>query len=336
MRREMYNGLSKSIVMKIYRFSMKLRKENNIGYIKITELVNKKFRINFPATTISAWIYLNSIPFNKKLDLSRELLIELYCNKKLSIKQVANKLGIGSSSVFRHLSKYEIKTRNSKEGQKARLQYEGKDCFWNYIDEKLDDKQKQMILGTILGDGTLRLRGRQRNANLKIQHTWKDKKYIEYKYSVLKNFVAKSGIREDIRFNKGVKKYYKTFRFITVSHPEFTKFKKLFYNNYRKIVNNKILKQLKPYGLAIWVMDDGCYNKKGKFIDIYTMNFSYNEHVLLQKWFRNKYNLYPKINYHKQCNCYHLRFRVNDTKRLANIIKQYIIPSMRRKIGVSV
>jgi predicted DNA-binding protein YlxM (UPF0122 family) len=269
----------------------------------------------------------------KQLNLSRKILYNLYWKQKLSMSQIAEKLKISKTSVERYLKKFEIKIRNTEEGQKTRLQLDGRSWFWNYINDKLTGRQKQMILGAILGDGTLYLRGRSKNARLKIQHTEKDKKYVEYKCNILKKFVASMGIKKETTFNPKTKKYYTSYTFVTVSHPEFTKYRKLFYLNGKKIVNKKILNQLTPFSLAIWIMDDGYYNIKGDFMELYTMDFNFEENSLIQNWFKNNYGISPQIEFHKQSKKHYLRFNIKNTKELIKIITPFINPCMERKIG---
>lgn len=264
---------------------------------------------------------------------SKDLLCDLYSKKKLSMNQIAGRLKIGKTSVCRYLKKYGIKIRNLREGQKLRLKQDGK--FGGYIKDKLIKKQKQFLIGTLLGDGTLRLRGRNTNAAAKLQHSEKDKNYLEFKYFILKNFVT-GKIIKDSSFNKNTNKIYLSRLFITTTHPEFTKFYKLFYKKGKKVVTNEILNKLTNFGLAIWIMDDGYYNKAGKFIDLYTMNFTHEEHLIMQKWFKRRYDVFSRINYHKQSNKYYLRFNLLDTQKLVEIIKPHIISSMKRKIGLEI
>jgi len=263
---------------------------------------------------------------------SRESLYNLYCNKELSMKQVSEKLKIGKTTVRRRLKKYEIKTRSSPEGQKLRLQRDGK--FGGYLKDKLTELQKELLIGTLLGDGTLYLGRRNTNARLKIQHSEKDNNYLEYKYSILNSFVTGTVMR-DVRFNKNMNKNYSSRTFITVTHPEFTRFHKFFYRDGKKIVDDKILKMVTPFGLAVWIMDDGYYNKQEHFIDLYTMNFTLEEHLLVKKWFKNKFKVIPSIEYHKQADKYYLRFNVFNTRRLVDIIRPHVISSMERKVGAT-
>ena len=317
--------------MKIYALSLKLHKNKDFNPYKIAKIVNKKFGINPCIKSIYNWINQKQVPFQP--EPPKDLIYSLYSRKKLSMGQIAKKLKIGKTSIARYFKKYKIKIRNSKEGQKIRLKQDGK--FGGYLKDKLTNKQKQFLIGTLLGDGTLYLSDKNTNARLKIEHTRKDREYVEFKYSIIKNFVT-GRIMDNAVFNKGVRRHYLTSLFITTTHPEFTIFHRLFYKNLKKIVNRKILDKVTPFGLAFWVMDDGCYNKKHKFIDLYTMGFTHREHLIMQKWFKEKYGIYPKIDYHKQSDKYYLRFNCLDSQKLVNIIKPHIIESMGRKIGLDI
>lgn len=325
----MSNEISRGTRLKIYDLSLKLHKNKGFSPYKITKIVNKKFGINFCVRNIYWWINQGRVPLNP--EPPRDLLYNLYLGGKLSMDQIAQRLKIGKTSVKRYLQKYKIKIRSSKEGQKLRLQKDGK--FGGYIKEKLNNRQKQLLIGTLLGDGTLYLSKQNTNARLKIQHSERDKDYLKFKHSIFKNFVRGKIIKET-NFNKKNGKYYSSLTFVTTTHPEFTEFHNFFYYRRKKIITNKILSKLTPFGLAVWIMDDGYYNKKHKFIDLYTMSYTYNEHSKIQSWFRKKYKISPKINYHKQADKYFLRFSFLDTRSLVNIIKPYIMPSMKRKIGL--
>ena len=327
----MLNIISREIRLKIHNFSLKLYKGRGFNSYEIARRVNKKFKTCFCIKTIYNWIKRKSIPFQPKP--KKELLYDLYRIKKLSLKQIANKLKIGKTSVKRYLKEYKIRARDSRSGQMLRLKKDGK--FGGYIKDKLTKKQKQFLIGTLLGDGTLYSSKRNTNARLKIQHSEKDKDYLKFKHSILKNFVTGKIIKE-ISFNKKTKKYYLSSAFITTTHPEFTEFHKLFYRRRKKVVTNEILSELTPFGLAIWLMDDGYYNKKHKFMDLYTMSFTHKEHLIIQNWFKGKYGIFPKINYHKQSDKYYLRFNLLDTQKLVRTTQSYIINSMKRKIGLEI
>ena len=93
----------------------------------------------------------------------------------------------------------------------------------------------------------------------------------------------------------------------------------------------EILNQLEPLGLAVWIMDDGTFSYHGNRINIATNDFSFNEQLLIKEWFQKKYDIIPKI--YKQNNQFYISFGVKDTKRLVNIVKSFIIPPMKYKVG---
>ncbi|MBT3985718.1 hypothetical protein HOD38_02555 [archaeon] len=261
---------------------------------------------------------------------TKKQLYYYYIKKKLSIRQIAKKLQIGSTSVDRYLKKYNIQTRKSIEGQKLRLLKIGK--FGGYLNEKLSEEQNQFVFGTLLGDGTLGIGKRNTQARLKIEHSSKDSSYVEYKARLLGNFVT-GGINTYSKYNKKNDKKYTCTYFITKTHPEFTKIHKIFYKRKIKVLKKEVLDIIGELGLAIWIMDDGYYNKKSRFIEIYTMNFDYHEHLTIQKWFKEKYNIYSKICWHKQSERFYLRFNQKDTAVLIEHIKPYIVAGMERKMG---
>lgn len=319
-------------MLEIHKFAMKIRANRNINPYKIIEMVGKEFGTGPCVRTIYNWIDKKWIPLRP--EPPKDLLFDLYRRKKLSMGQIAKRLRAGKTTIKRYLRKYGVKIRSSTEGQKLRLHQEG-GKFGGYLRDKLTKRQKEFLIGTLLGDGTLYLGRRNTNARLKIQHSEKDSGYLIYKHSLLRNFVTGTIMRDD-RFNKDTNKNYFSRTFITTTHPEFTKFHKFFYHGGKKIVDDRILRMVTPFGLAIWIMDDGHYNKLGKYIELYTMGFSFKEHLFMQRWFKRRYRISPGIKHHKQADRYYLRFSSADTENLVNITRPYIIQSMRRKIGAGI
>jgi len=92
----------------------------------------------------------------------------------------------------------------------------------------LTQLQKSVIIGTLLGDGYLRVIPGRKNAILEINHSFKAKDYVDWKYFVLKNVTRSSPkIRKN---NKGRIAY----RFYTKQLPELTEMYRLFYKNNKK------------------------------------------------------------------------------------------------------
>lgn len=122
----------------------------------------------------------------------------------------------------------------------------------------LTQYQKSVIIGTILGDGCLRIGKGRKNALLEINHSFKSKDYVDWKYQVLKNLV-----KSEPKARKGNGNRI-AYRFCTKQLPELTKIKNDFYENNVKIIPTNL--KLDPISLAVWYMDDGSKCRKS---DIY-------------------------------------------------------------------
>ncbi len=190
----------------------------------------------------------------------------------------------------------------------------------------LSPEQHNVIIGALLGDGNLRKRGK--NTLFRTEHSDKQKDYLYWIYDLFSEFTLSEPKRS---FHKGHK--YATYSFTTFAHPAFNFYYDLFYKNGRKEVNEKILKQITPQSLAIWICDDGSYCNSIKDLILCTNSFSIKEHKLMQKYFLDKWGLNCSIRF-RDGKYYYLSFYKKDTIKLANIIKSSMpLEQMKYKIG---
>ena len=87
----------------------------------------------------------------------------------------------------------------------------------------LTQEQISIVIGNLLGDGSLRRAKGRKNALLEVNHAFRYKSYVDWKYEKLKDIV---GTGPKSRKGKGVRIAY---RFTTLSNPELTKIYKKFY-----------------------------------------------------------------------------------------------------------
>ena len=205
---------------------------------------------------------------------------------------------------------------------------------WIPIKESLvlNKRQKDLIIGSLLGDGTMRLGKGAQNVNFKVEQGLVQKKYVQWKYQVLKPFVFTKP-KLSYRYDKNGNKYEKSWWFRTIRHPCFTGIYKSFYQgngykNGRKIIPSNL--ELTPLALAIWIMDDGSYSNKK--IDISTYCFSLLEIYFLQRCFKNTFDTIISY-YSDRDKGYRMYCNQQETKKLIKTIRPYIIPSMMYKIG---
>jgi len=194
---------------------------------------------------------------------------------------------------------------------------------------KLSTIEEQVILGGILGDLCCRITKTCKNARIEGAHCRLQEPYLFWKVSILKNlsFIFWRSKLGQLRFQ-------------SKTYPILNHYYDLFYRNGKKEVDDHILEKVDEFGLAIWYMDDGSYIKRDRRSRLYTNGFSYNENIIMKGWFESKWNISPKIYSDKKPKQYpgkiwfFLQFNAKETQKLFSLIKDYIHPSMKYKIGV--
>jgi len=200
---------------------------------------------------------------------------------------------------------------------------------------QLSSLQRSFIIGSMLGDATMRIGKKAKNANFKIDHCLEQKKYVFWKYGILKNFVT-TPPKISYRTTKEGVRYKKSWWFRTLRHPVLTEIYNQFYtkDSYRcgrKIVPDFIADNINPFIMAIWVMDDGSYNQ-GK-IDISTYSFTLKEIEKLCRIIKKKFEI-TFLYYNDRDKGYRIYCNKKETQKLIDLICPYIIKTMRYKIGL--
>ena len=186
----------------------------------------------------------------------------------------------------------------------------------------LTQLQKSVIIGSILGDGYLRIIPGRKDAFLEINHSIKAKEYVDWKYDALKD-ICQSPPTERESGQNGRKAY----RFFTRQHPEITKLMNKFYKFGRKIIPKDL--KLDPVILAVWFMDDGSKARKS---DVYlnTQQFSFLDQKRFLYLLRQM-GLKARLNKDKKY--YRIRFLKESVPKLNQIIAPFIVESMKYKLS---
>lgn len=188
---------------------------------------------------------------------------------------------------------------------------------------QLSDLQRQLVFGTILGDGCLITSRSGKAARLQIRHNVKHKEFVLWKYAFFREWVL-TPPRDDF--------YNNSFYFRTVSHPDLMKIKQVYYQGVRKLIPENIVEYLKsPLSLAIWCMDDGNGDKTKICFRISSYGFGYEGNILLQASLETNFNLPTRI--YKDSKGYYLWFPKSSALDLYQIVKPYIVPCMRYKFA---
>lgn len=189
---------------------------------------------------------------------------------------------------------------------------------------KLDSSQKAVLLGTLLGDGGIRPKGRF--ARLHIKHSLNQLPLVEYKKQVFSNITT---MNVSVFKQKVGKVDYNFAEFVTLTHSEFLEYYQLFYPSSKKIVPKNINQLfVNPLSLAVWIMDDGSAEYAG--LSIQTHSFSEKEVDLLRNVILNNFSLTTKKKLNK--GKWIIYFPKDNLPKLRNLIGELILEEFKYKL----
>jgi len=194
---------------------------------------------------------------------------------------------------------------------------------------RLSDIQRDIIVGLMLGDGHLETMTEDRTYRLKIEHSIKQKEYVDWLYKIFKEWVGRSPkTKEKLVFGKKFTNY----RFTTYSSGKFRFYARQFYRDRKKVIPKMIAKLLSPRTLAVWFMDDGSIkSKKHKTKLINTQCFSFQDLDRLQTALKEKFGVI--MTRKKERTGWRLYIVSESICKFEALISPYVIPSMRYKLG---
>lgn len=201
------------------------------------------------------------------------------------------------------------------------------------LPERLTEQQYQLVIGSLFGDASITPTGgsdtHHYNCYFRVGHRIEDKEYLLWKYHILEPFCSNKAIyTTKTKYIKKNGEHSVIMRMLTRTSPIFTELRETFYDK-TKISPEEKLYELNDLGLAIWFMDDGCYNKKRSMLC--THCFTMEEKKGIASYFKSVWGISSGIA--KDNSGYYTFFNTENTKKLVEIIKPYIVPCMIRKIG---
>lgn len=186
----------------------------------------------------------------------------------------------------------------------------------------LNNYQKDILIGTLLGDSGLYKEGWAKNYRLQIEQGDKQKDYLFWKFDIFRNCC----FSEPSYQNRN-----KSWRIRTLSHDEFNRYASEFYRDKKKVIPQSLIHYLNPLVLAVWFMDDGALGPRGEGYIINTQSFSYKENEYLRLCLEKNFAL-KKISIHKDKQWWRLYIKKRFMNDFRNLISSYIISSMRYKL----
>lgn len=191
----------------------------------------------------------------------------------------------------------------------------------------LSKRQKEILVGIILGDGNLTKHGKYFRLFVKHAATqvalakWKRKEF---------NSITKMDLNFFKQQVKG--KTYSFCQFITLTHLEFDAYRKMFYKKKKKIVPVNINKVLNSaLSLAVWIMDDGAKDNAG--MTIQTHSFSSKEVKRLQNCFKKNFKILVSIRRNKGKDI--LYIPKDQVQNLYQLVREYLLPEYKYKFPLT-
>lgn len=184
----------------------------------------------------------------------------------------------------------------------------------------LTSTQHAILVGSLLGDGTLRKQGSRLNALFEVNHSFEHKKYVDWKWHHFQDYVLAA---PKSRSGKGARVAY---RFTTQSLPVFTEYYHQFYEYGKKRIPVDL--RVDALSLTVWFMDDGTRIRSAYYLN--TQQFSLEDQKRLQKILLKRFGLNSALNKDKKY--FRLRITSESSIRMQKIIEPYVVPILRYKL----
>lgn len=199
----------------------------------------------------------------------------------------------------------------------------------------LTKEEKDILVGSLLGDGCLRIMDGCKAPAFSVSHSEKQKEYVFWKYEKLRKWVTTPPWREERTYHKNRSRKTISWRFQTISNTVFSDLYNTFYKNGKKIIPESLSLLLKnsPLALAVWLMDDGNRNHQSVFLN--TQSFSLKEQHRLSEVLHEVYGFHVTVNKHSRSNgveLHRIRIDTASTRGLKSILGNHILPQFYYKI----
>ncbi len=204
---------------------------------------------------------------------------------------------------------------------------------------QLNAIQKEILVGTLLGDATI-AKTKAVAFNVKFEQKLANKDYINHLYEIFEPYV---GTPPKVRtITGGSAKDRQSIWFRTYRHIDFKFYYDLFYRKKnstdfrKKRVPKLIHRFLTPRALAYWFMDDGSYsyNKskttQQKVYYFNTQSFCYEDIKILKKALKLNFNF--DTNIYRDRTYYLLYIQPQSKEDFSNLIKPFLLEIFSYKL----
>lgn len=245
----------------------------------------------------------------EKISKIDNIKFEELFNRGLSDYSIAKELNMSPDGVYSHRMRHGYLRPSLKENKAI----------------PLTDFQKQVLIGTILGDSSFKMSKDKINPAISCAHCVKQKEYSEYKTQIFESLGAKCYYHKRTIPDKRNGICYEDYTMFVPSNPEFLDFYKKFYKNGKKVIPFELLDNFTEVSLAFMFMDDGSKAQCG--YTIATNCFDKESLDFFRIFLLEKFNLETSL---RKDNSIYIMSKSKDV--FTNLINPYIIPCMQYKL----
>lgn len=202
-------------------------------------------------------------------------------------------------------------------------------------------QQKSIIIGSLLGDGSLR-RAAKNTPRMSFCQGIKQREYLEYKHklagslaSKIKRTISKSGFRDDcltesVHFNLRCTDFTRHLFNLKLASESPTR-------RGQWSPSDELIESVDPLALAVWYLDDGCLDAReltdgsmSCYAHIYCNMFSENDCRRLADGLNRKFNFGCVIG--SKSGYWHIAFGKEATRKLFSVIRHHVPACMSHKL----
>ena len=194
----------------------------------------------------------------------------------------------------------------------------------------MTEEQKQIIVGTVLGDSSIRKGKTDKYNFLTCQHGPTQKEYAEWKAQVLEGGLLKTTCKEYTRLtpNKKTGKIYGIVAMRVRNNVELDYFRDIFYVDNVKVISDEVLQYYTPLAMAVHFMDDGHRVSDRGTMSLATCGFDLQSIKRLRLYLFERYDIETNLTHDRRIT---MRKKTQDV--FTDLIKPYMIESMKYKVS---
>lgn len=186
---------------------------------------------------------------------------------------------------------------------------------------------KEIILGSLLGDGSLTLSKGYVHARFSFRHSVRQKDYFFWKANELKSISGEKSVWEQGRGGQdgwGRAKW----RYQSRALPELTEIHHLAVREGKKFIRRKWLNLMTPLSLLVWWLDDGSLVRNSRRGVFCTDGFSLAEVKILRRYLETKWGVISRVGKLGREGKNYFRLWLTSTEELKKFLRM-ILPQLK-------